>query len=529
MQEGYVYKLWMVVAFATALNAAPLAVHAKSLQAKASRGATTPFTTYEAENDSLGAGACINVDPKIKEGSSDKSYVHLDATGQYVEFKRVIAANRLILRYSIPKGSAGTLSLYINGTLNQKISLDSAHCYDNAQPDVVVRRYEEKIVTAKIPAGSAIKLQKDSGDTCSWYGIDLIDLETAPGQMKMPANYLSIADYGAKANDNSDSKSAIESCIADAAKQHKGVWIPTGTFNVSSRISVPSGVAIQGAGYWHSCIYFPDPGTTYSDAIGFKLAGNNKIANLKLLGNGTSRDNSSNLFRGIGNYVTIDRCWIQNVGCICGWSDYHDTAITNSRIYGTYFDCIHWGDGAAYNNLARNNYFRGAGDDAIAQVNRADMGLAHNNVAEFNTIVASYWGRGISDVGGDSLIVRDNIISSTYNAGIIITTEPLGPSASRPIRGLKILRNTILYCGHTGHNHASIHTWLFTNPMQDVVIDGCIIKNGETEGIHFDKTAFGDSDGRTRIKNTIVQGCALIPYSNQNDKIDPVLSENMMK
>ena len=488
-----------------------------------------PFTTYEAEAARYGGGAQENVDENVKEASSGKSYVHLGETGAFVQFNNVIAANRLLLRYSIPQGSRGTLSLYLNGMFNRKISLDSAHCYDDAKPNFFLRRYDEKAVSIRIPAGSSIKLEKDSGDSCSWYGIDLIDLETAPQPLAMPANCVSIEEFGASGAGVADSKAAIVNCIHVAQRQHKKVWVPPGTYSVSSRIEVPAGVDICGAGYWYSGFYYPTPGTTYSNAIGFKLDGGNKVSGLKFSGNGMSRNAASILFGSIGSSIIIDSCWIQNVGSLFGWCDFNYDTVRNCRIYGTYFDCVHWGDGAAYDNLAQNNYFRGAGDDAIAQVNRVDLGLAHDNVAEFNTVVASYWGRGMSDVGGDHLTLRDNIVSSTYLAGMMISTEPLSPSTSRPIHGLILLRDTFLYCGHAGHNHAGIHCWLFTNPMQDVLIDDCLVEEGETEGIHFDNTAFGDGAGRTIIKNSIVKNNAGSSYSNASKDIVPVLIGNTIE
>ncbi|MGI4789854.1 MAG: glycosyl hydrolase family 28-related protein [Janthinobacterium lividum] len=524
-------KMLAVVVFALGSHPVqakpPLQLQTK-LHAGSFRGATMPFTTYEAEN-ARRSGARENVDPSVKEASSGKSYVQLGATGDSIQFNNVIAANRLILRYSIPRGSAGTLNLYLNGVFSQKIPLDSAHCYDAGKPDFFIRRYDEKAVTIHIPAGSSIKIEKEDADKCSWYGIDLIDLETAPKPLTMPANCVSIADFGASGTGTSDSRSAIVNCLRTAQKLHKGVWIPPGTYSVSSRIEIPAGVNIHGAGYWYSCLYYPNPGTTYSDAIGFKIDGSSTVSHIKFVGNGLSRAAATILFGSIGSFVTLDHCWIQNVGCVFGWCDFHHNTVKNCRIYGTYFDGIHWGDGAAYDNLAQNNYFRGLGDDAIAQVNRSDFGLAHDNVAEFNTVVASYWGRGMSDVGGDTLTLRDNIISSTYLAGVMISTEPLSPSVSRPIRGLKLLRDTIQFCGHTGHNHAGIHCWLSTNPMQDILIADCLVKNGETGGIHFDNTGYGDSAGRTVIKNTIVKQNAGSAYSNDNKKITPVLIGNTMK
>lgn len=173
-----------------------------------------------------------------------------------------------------------------------------------------------------------------------------------------------------------------------------------------------------------------------------------------------------------------------------------------------------------------NCFFRGMGDDAIAQVNRSDMGVATGNVAQFNTIIASYWGRNIANIGGNDFIARDNYISGGYLAGAMIATETLLPSVSRPINGFKFQRNTVLMSGHTGHNHAGIHFWLRRNPMQDVKIEDCRIEYGETRGIRIDDTPYGDSGGRTQFNYNIAANNARGNYSDASPEIEPALTGN---
>lgn len=489
-------------------------------------GASTPFKTYEAENATLVDGATININATIKEASSGKSYVQLNSTGGAVQFNSLTEANRLTVRYSIPREANGTISLYLNGIHNQNISLTSTQCYDPSD-STKIRSYDEKSVNINIPAGASVKLQKDSDDTCDWYGIDLIDIETAPTALLIPENYLSITDYGATAEDITDDVIAIRACVAAAASQGKGVWIPTGTFNQSARVFIPADVNVKGAGIWYSTIHFTKAGSSWIDEVGFGLISGSTISDIRFDGVSTTREQASILFRPMGDNETIQNCWIQNLGAVHGWDVASYNTVKNNRVRGTYYDGIHWGDGASSNNLAQNNHFRGSGDDAIAQVNRLDMGLAHDNTAKFNTIVASYSGRGIANVGGDNFTVTDNVIDSIYYAGLIITTEPLSPSISRPIQGFKFLRNIIRKAGHTGHNHASIHFWLFTAPMKDVVIADNLIEDGATEGIHIDNTNCGDNTGVTQFNNNTIKNMALDSYTNTNEKVTPTFTGNI--
>jgi len=495
----------------------------------ADRGANVPFKTYEAEEGIPGNGASIDVNPAIKGVSSEKSYVHLSGTGQNVEFISSASANRLTLRYSIPRNSGGTVSLYLNGVHNQDITLTSDQNYDSL--DVAKTRcYDEKSVIINITQGDRVKIQKDVADVCSWYGIDLIDLETAPTPLAMPENFLSIAEFGATGNDTSDDTQAIKNCITAAASQGKGVWIPSGIFCQNTRITLPANLDLMGAGIWYSVLHNTVHGTNYSNDIGYALISGSTISDIKFTGVALARKLAANLFRPIRTNAILKNLWIQNVGGLYGWDSLtygaENIVFRDSRVIGTYYDGVHWGDGGSYNNLVENVFFRGLGDDAIAQVNRADMPLCHDNVAKFNTIIASYSGRGLANIGGDNLTFTDNIISSCSYAGIMIATEPLSPSISRPINGFQCLRNTIRKCSHEGYNHAGIHVWLKVNPMQNVVIKDNIIEYGATEGIHIDNTDFGDAGGRTIFESNIVRFNLKTGYNNTSNDVNPILIRN---
>lgn len=498
------------------------------------RGATVPFTTYEAESGMLGGGATINNDTSVKkEAASGKSYVHLDATGEYVQWTNARDANRLMLRYSIPKNTSGTLALYVNGVKKQDVPLTSTFNYDTFNT-TYVRSFDDKAITIDINAGDTIKLQKDSGNNLAWYGIDLIDLETAPPELTMPANYISVksAPYNAVGDGVANDTAAIQSAVNAAAAQGQGVWFPTGTYNQNDKIQVPSGVHMKGAGIWYSHLHAIVSSTVWGGEIGFQLNNNTTVSDLRFSGIDTQRDSRYGIVitttSGAGQNNVLQNLWAEHMGCLEGWQDWSNSTIQNIRLYNTYFDGIHWGDGGNSGNIAQNNFMRGLGDDGVAQVNLINFPtIAQNNMAQFNTIIANYWGRGMSDVGGNSLIMRDNVIDSTYHAGMIITTEPVEPTKdSYPINGLKFQRNTINKAGHTGHNHAGIHFWLNVNPMQNVRIELNSILNGETEGIHIDNTSYGDSGGRTQFNNNTASGNAGSNYTNANSLVVPTLNGN---
>ncbi|QHW29730.1 carbohydrate-binding protein [Paenibacillus rhizovicinus] len=499
------------------------------------RGATVPFTTYEAESGTLGGGATTNNDATVKkEASSGKSYVHLDATNESVQWTNVRDANRMIVRYSIPQNSSGTLALYVNGVKRQDLSLTSTFNYDTAPGNSYVRSFDDKDFAIDINAGDTIMLKKDSGNSLAWYGIDLIDLETAAAPIALPANAISVksSPYNAVGNGVADDTAAIQSAVNAAASLGKNVYFPPGTYNQSDKITVPSGVSVYGAGIWYSHLHSTVTNNVWGGEVGFTLNNNTTISDLRISSVDTQRDSHYGIAilsnAGTGSNNVLQNLWAEHMGCLEGWTDWKNSTIQNVRLYNTYFDGIHWGDDGNSGNVAQNNFMRGLGDDGVAQVNLMNFAnVAQNNVAQFNTIIASYWGRGMSDVGGNSLTYRDNYIDSTYLAGMIITTEPVEPTKpSYTISGLKFQRNTINKAGHTGHNHASIQFWLDVNPMQNVRVELNTITNGETEGIHIDNTSYGDSGGRTQFNFNVASGNALSNYTNANSLVVPVLNGN---
>lgn len=497
-----------------------------------SRGATEPFTSYEAERGTLGGGAALNVNTTVQQAASGKSYVHLAATDQYVQWAGVRDANRLILRYSIPQGASGTLGLYVNGIKRTDLALSSTFNYDTEPGNTFIRSFDDQDFAVEVNAGDTVRLQKDSASTLAWYGIDLIDLETATAPLPMPSGYLSVKDapYNAKGDGVTDDTDAIQAAVNDAAASGQNVWLPPGTYTQGDRIAVPSNVNVKGAGIWWSHLHAVY--VSHSWAVGFMLNNNTTLSDLRISGSDTQRngwyDNAILTTSGAGQNDVLANLWVQHTTVFTGWTDYTGSTIQNCRVYDLYADGIHWGDGGPSNNLAVNNYFRGMGDDSIAQVNFTNFAASpHGNIAQFNTVIASYWGRGMADIGGNTLTYRDNVIDSTYLAGMMVATEyGASPYVSYPINGLKFQRNTINLASHTGMNHAGLHFWPKTNLISGIRIDLNVISNGLTNGIWIDNTSYGD-DGHTLFDFNTAQNNATGNYTNANTHIVPTLTQNV--
>src|ERR1700691_1801054 len=167
------------------------------------QGASTPFTTVEAESGTVAGGATVVTysgtpgsfieSPQLE--ASGRAYVALAGTGQSVTWtnntgKSITAIN---VRASVPpatnrttttaSGSPNTytLDLYVNGTMRQVITLTSAETWlygtesgwgsavepsaSNPDPHIFWDEMHTFITGAAIAPGSTIMLKQDSTNT----------------------------------------------------------------------------------------------------------------------------------------------------------------------------------------------------------------------------------------------------------------------------------------------------------------------------------------------------------------------------
>ena len=252
-------------------------------------GASVPFTEYEAEAGTLAGGASVVslLSPPTPDRSSPqleasgRAYVQLAGKDQSVSWtnntdKSFTAIN---VRFSIPDaveggGTNATLDLFVNGTFRQALHLTSKQTWlyqssvlqdgmskvpaPGLSPHIFFDETHVFIQGDPVSPGSTIMLQPDPTDLAAFYWIDLIDLETPSAPLSKPADFLSITDFGARADDAGfDNTDAFKKCIAAAEGQQKAVWIPTGTFYLkpSQENLHADGIKIEGAGPWYSTIY----------------------------------------------------------------------------------------------------------------------------------------------------------------------------------------------------------------------------------------------------------------------------------
>ncbi|MFD3326795.1 CARDB domain-containing protein [Streptomyces sp. NPDC058701] len=530
------------------------------------RGAAVPYTEYEAE-DARYRGTLLTSDPKRTFGhtnfateSSGRKSVRLNSTGEFVEFT-VNASNSIVVRNSIPDAPSGggaeaTISLYANDVFVRKLGLTSKHSWlygttDDPEgltntPGADARRlFDEShaLLAQSYPAGTRFRLQRDAGDTASFYIIDMIDLEQVAGPAGQPAGCVSITNYGAVPNDGLDDTDAIQRAVtADQKGEISCVWIPAGQWRQEQKILTDDplnrgiyntvgirDVTIRGAGMWHSQLYTLTPphqaggiNHPHEGNFGFDIDHNTQISDIAIFGSGTIRGNNGSEEGGVGlngrfgNNTKISNVWIEhaNVGVWAGrdytnipelWGPGDGVEFSGMRVRNTYADGINFANGTR-NSTVYNSSFRNNGDDALAvwaskYVKDTSVDIGSNNHFKNNTIQLPWRANGIAVYGGFGNTIENNIIADTMNyPGIMLATDhdPL------PFSGQTLIANNALY--RTGgafwnedQEFGAITLFAQGQPIPGVTIRDTDIVDSTYDGIQF-KTGGGEMPG-VRISN----------------------------
>ncbi|WP_410574369.1 carbohydrate-binding protein [Amycolatopsis sp. cmx-4-61] len=466
--------------------------------ALAARGATTPYTEYEAEagtttGTALAAGRTFHT---VQAESSGRRAVRLSATGQSVSFALTKPANAVTVRFSIPDtadgaGQTAPLALYANGTKIRDLTLTSnyswvygAYPYTNVPSQGSPHRFydETRALIGDWPAGTVLKLQKDTSSTAAYYDIDLLDAEQAPAAATAPAGALSITAYGAVPNNGSDATAAINAAIAAGAAQNKPVWIPAGTFRITAKINV-AGVEVYGAGPCYSVIQGTGPRGGF-----FGTGSNVTLADFAIFGDVRVRDDNGSDGALDGNFGAgslIQNLWIEHtkVGL---WADSGTNGlyVVGTRIRDTFADGVNIHANVA-NVRIDQSMVRNTGDDGLAMFSEgsAVTGSAYT----FNTVQSPALANGIGIFGGTGNRVEDNIVADIVTAGSGITVgtrfNPVPLSGTTSIR-----RNTLLRTGsfEDNWNSAIGALWIYADSAPiaaPIVVEDLTVSDSTYQGV----------------------------------------------
>jgi len=494
-------------------------------------GAKTPFTSYEAEIGTLSGGATVVAltsppttifsSPELE--ASGHAYVNLASTGQQVSWVNTTsqAITAINVRYSIPDAPQGggitsTLDLYVDGVFRQAIPVNSkqtwvyetANNYDgmnqnpaDGNPHIFWDEVHTFLPGAAVSPGSTISLRKDAANGADFYNIDVVDLETPPAPLAQPANSVSIASYGAVANNVAkDSTSAIQAAINAAQSSGMTVWIPAGTFYLNTTAGLTaSGVTIQGAGMWYSTIYY-NPTLPAASTNNVILATATTLKNFAIDGDAIDNSGAGGNAGAVnikGDGWLIDSLWIQHEGAGI-WADGSNGTAQNNRIDSVWADGINLnnGNGAQDNNSATNltafnNFVRGSGDDGLAINGGNGTGTVEpiNITLVQNTSIAPWWANNIGIYGGSNDIVTNNLAADSVKE-FGISVGLFGGSGDN-LESAWVEGNTVLRGGSYGNNgnirYASVGVGVSGSPgtVQNATLRGNTVVNAVFNGLEF--------------------------------------------
>ncbi|EFM10061.1 S-layer domain protein [Paenibacillus curdlanolyticus YK9] len=478
----------------------------KGIVANAYRGASLAYDSYEAEHMATN-GVVIGPDRTYKQPASEASgrqAVTLTAAGDYVAFKLNRPANRLTIRYSIPDSADGAglqanVGLSVNGSSKPDVVLSSKHAWvygtypwsNNPNDGDAHRFYDETSVdTGALAAGDTVRLEKLAGTAAATVIIDVVEAEWADAPYAKPADFVSIIDYGAAADDGQDDTAAIQAAIAAAKAEGKGgVWLPAGVFNLTDGPIALANITIRGAGMWQ---------TTIAGA-GFLGKGSSiRVFDLAIDGGVTGRhdDQAESGFDGtFGKGSTIQHVRISHTKAGI-WVTAQEVNgqtmpttglyIADVRIRDTYADGVNFSTGTM-GSMVEQSQLRNTGDDSMAIWSNGTP--VTGNTFRFNTVELPWLSNNIAVYGGGDNHVTDNIASDTvaFGGGISVSTRH-NPT---PFTGTTTVeRNTLERTGGREHNWpADIGAlFLYTSDIAmngDIRITNNLIHDSTNQGISF--------------------------------------------
>ena len=510
-------------------------------------GATTPFTSYEAEAGTLGGGAtlvALTTPPTTRFSSpelesSGHAYVSLTSTGQYVEWtnntgKAITAIN---VRASIPDAPGGngitaTLDLMVGGAFRQTLNLNSKQTYgyegnnhynnesqnpSDGNPRTFFDEVHTLIQSPPVPVGGTIRLQRSAANSAAFYHIDVVDLEAPPAPLTQSAGSLSIADYGATPNDaNVDNSTAMQNAINAAQTAKKTLWIPAGTWYIKSTGGLnATGITIEGAGMWYSTVYrnVALPNSTPMGAI-FNVD-TCTVRNFALDSNALSRVSADGAGGGMdttGTNWLAENIWTQHT--LSGfWASGTGGKVQNCRLTAI------WADGCNINNVSRgatvgnnitvqNNFVRGTGDDAIA-INSVNYNgttqytpMANAKILN-NTSIAMWGGKGVAVYGGSGHVVQNNYMSDTARY-IGLGVGKFGVNGS-DLTSATVSGNVVVRCGGNAYEQQqpALHIGNGGDGQGVGIVSGATVSNNTVKNSLFNAVGFSTSSMITLKDNTV--------------------------
>jgi alpha-1,3-glucanase-like protein/F5/8 type C domain-containing protein/CARDB protein/ASPM-SPD-2-Hydin domain-containing protein len=428
------------------------------------RGANVPWDEYEAEAGSftgtLETGTWA--EGTLSGEASGRKAVTLTGAAQSVQWTSRVNANSLVVRYSVPDGTANSLDVFVgtNPTAVARIAVsgDFAWLYsgrtnadlhaaqnvrDAAHPDQH-HMYDEGNAllsatgAATIHPGDVVRLQPVNASPA--ITVDFADLELVAAPLTAPANYVTVTGLT-----QNDIQTAISSAVSGAKP---GIFLPPGTYQMNNIITLPAGLAVQGAGMWHTKLV--TAGGTKNTSWGFQVGGNGcTFQDFAMFGSYDTRVDGTGRAFG-GNMMTstsIRRVWAER-WVVGGWiTGGSNLLFQDIRFRNTMADGINFANGTRNSKIV-NSTVRNNGDDGFAMWSSTDLGQGEDfgNVFQNDTAALIWRAAGFAIYGGHDNVIQDSYVYDTLKyPGLTIDNEFI---PQFPFSGTTTFTNmTIERCG----------------------------------------------------------------------------------
>lgn len=478
-------------------------------------GAQMPYKRYDTEHATYGGGAQLKTAPTFIQTltaaeASGQAYIALPSNGSYAQWtiRPGEGGAGVTMRFTMPDSSngmglTGALDVYVNGTKAQTIQLTSYYNYQYFTPGsghpsdtpggIPLFRFDEVHWKHSTPLqpGDVIRIVKANGDSLE-YGVDFLEIEQVPAAGSRPAGSVSVTDFGAVANDGNDDLAAFNSAVTAAVANNQILYIPSGTFHLSSMWVIGSvankinNITIRGAGIWHTNIQFTNPNIS-GGGISFRVAGQLDFSHIYMNSMLRSRYSEGAIYKAFmdnfGKNSKVHNIWVEHFECGFWVGDYAHTPaiiadgllIENARVRNNLADGVNFAQGTS-NSTVRNSSIRNNGDDGLAvwtsNVNAAPAGV--NNLFTYNTIEHNWRAAAIAFFGGSGHKATYNmIVDSIGSSGFRMNTVFPGYHFQNNT-GIEFSNSTIIRSGTSldtwGGERGAIDLEASSDPIRNVTI-----------------------------------------------------------
>lgn len=490
------------------------------------RGATMPFITYEAENGTLKGGMAlgptraVNSTNDTAAEASNRKAVRLSAMGDSVEWKTTAPTNSIVVRYSIPDNGLDyktTLSVFVDGTFKQKLNVTSRYSWSYGGPNDFANLGVQKnkgagsphhfwddarALLGDVPAGATIAIKKDTGDAAAYYDVDFIDLEQAPAALNKPAGFVSVADCGAVPNDDKDDTAAFNTCFGKT----KSLYIPEGTFNLTTKELSVQGVTVRGAGMWRSTL------KGFFARFDCWKAGC-KFYDFAMDGDTTARNDAAPETAFTGNGMSgsvIEHIWVEHkkVGIWTG-DNTNGLSVRNSRFRNLHADGINLACGTK-NAIVEHVHVRNTGDDAFANWSLNKCAATSGNVFR-HTFAQLPWRANCFGLYGGGSSIEDSVCMDTpqYPGILIGRMFDAVPFTATKVSGVTLSRTGGPMYGEQG----AIKLNSEQGDLQNIQVSNVDIDSSTFSSIHFAGNAAINTVSFSNVKIT-GGGCGILAQNN---------------